>query len=50
MKEKKIFTYNDMLIILDNIKRPMKDDKPFMTFELIGEYQDKFVKLRNKNE
>jgi len=47
MNDKKIFSYNDMLVILDNIKRPMRDDKPFMAFELIGEYQDKFVKLRD---
>ena len=48
MTDKKIFTYNDVLGILDHIKIIMREDgNPITLYEFVTKYQDKFVKERD---
>jgi hypothetical protein len=49
MKDVKIFTANDILLILDRIHMKFDEDKPFSALTLIHKYQEKFVKIRDNN-
>lgn len=48
MTDKKLYTANDILLILDRIQMRFDEDKPFSALSLIHKYKEKFVKIRDE--